>query len=637
MSQLVFFEERVLYTLSSMLIHSIWQFFIIAVVLSLVLKKMENDSGFKRYSVSIIAMGLLVFSAVLTFLWGYFKMKPLKTVYNNLVYTVDLPIETPLTNYSILENISNNFNLDPYQLVFIWIFGVLLLLIRFLGSLIYLQKIKSKSFPIEMLLQINQVFDRIKVQMGVKKKISIMGSRLVHSPVIIGYFNPIILFPVSLVNQLTTDEVTCILSHEVAHYLRKDWLVNILQSLVEIVFYYHPAVYFISKAIRTERENCCDEQAINTMNLNFIQYAKTLVKVQELESQRESVPQLSLAFSKKGNIFFHRIKRILKMNQVKSILNEKILVGLVLIVGILFFSKELSGLQNLKLTQDNNYLGNYFDFLKDQKPPLDTLPEKRESIKIFKSDGTKDIKLSMENGEIISLEVDGKVIAPEQYDDYKDLTEGMYLKSEGKDKNIRGFGNGNMFFQEFDFAPFGQSQGFQFQIDTMIKGLPFYRFEEGSEEMLSFQNKMKELQEKMGKNFQFNFEDLNGFDFQPFDENNINKSFKFYFDGNDFNKGREMDIQKLYDMEIDRPIKGKNVTEVIGNHLNKDGFLIPDKENTIELTGKYLKINGEKQPSNIWNKYKRIFEQEMGTTLDKGAKIKFSYLGKEPKRKYKMI
>lgn len=327
------------------------------------------------------------------------------------------------------------------------------------------------------------------------------------------------------------------------------------------------------------------------------------------------------------------------MDRVKSILNEKFLVGLVLIGSILFFSKEMSGLQNLKITQDNNYLGKYFDFLKDQKQPLDTLPEKRESIKIFKRDGTKDVKLSMENGEIISLEVDGKVIAPEQYDEYKDLTDGMYLKSEGKDKNTRGFGNGNMFFQEFDFAPFGQGQGFQFQIDTMIKGFPFHMFEEGSDEMLSFQNKMKEIQEKLGENFQFNFENLDGFDFQPFDENNMNKTFKFYFDGENLNieDEKENDIQKLYDIEIERPSKGKNITEVIGNHLNKDGFLIPDKENTIELTGKYLKINGEKQPGNIWNKYKRIFEQEMGTTLDKGAKIKFSYLGKEPKRKYKMI
>ena len=79
----------------------------------------------------------------------------------------------------------------------------------------------------------------------------------------------------------------------------------------------------------------------------------------------------------------------------------------------------------------------------------------------------------------------------------------------------------------------------------------------------------------------------------------------------------------------------KNLEQLIGSQLNRDGFLIAGKNNKIELSGKNLKINGEKQPSNIWNKYKNLFERETGMTLTKDTKLVYEIEGKESKRKYK--
>jgi len=88
------------------------------------------------------------------------------------------------------------------------------------------------------------------------------------------------------------------------------------------------------------------------------------------------------------------------------------------------------------------------------------------------------------------------------------------------------------------------------------------------------------------------------------------------------------------DMDYGR--RSSNFSEALGNALNRDGLLIPNKENKVELTGKHLKINGEKQPTNIYQKYKRIFEETSGTTLEKNSKLEFKFEGKESKRKYRV-
>jgi len=77
----------------------------------------------------------------------------------------------------------------------------------------------------------------------------------------------------------------------------------------------------------------------------------------------------------------------------------------------------------------------------------------------------------------------------------------------------------------------------------------------------------------------------------------------------------------------------KTVADVLGKELNRDGLLEPFKENKVQLTGKHLKINGDKQPKNIWGKYKRIYEEQTGMALSKKSRIDFSVEGKKSNRK----
>jgi hypothetical protein len=105
-------------------------------------------------------------------------------------------------------------------------------------------------------------------------------------------------------------------------------------------------------------------------------------------------------------------------------------------------------------------------------------------------------------------------------------------------------------------------------------------------------------------------------------------------DGDTFIEPFGGDPENMPDFNTSRG--NNNFSDAIGNALNRDGLLIPNQSNKVELTGKHLKINGEKQPNNIYQKYRRIFEEESGTTLEKNSKLQFSFEGKEAKRKYKV-
>ena len=120
----------------------------------------------------------------------------------------------------------------------------------------------------------------------------------------VGYLRPVILMPVGLLTGLPTGQVEAILLHELAHIRRYDYLVNLLQVFVEGLLFYHPAVWWISGVMRTERENCCDDVVVSTTGVAH-EYAAAL---EILERQRIS-PGMTLAAN--GGSLVNRVQRLL--------------------------------------------------------------------------------------------------------------------------------------------------------------------------------------------------------------------------------------------------------------------------------------------------------------------------------------
>jgi hypothetical protein len=122
-------------------------------------------------------------------------------------------------------------------------------------------------------------------------------------PAALGVLRPAILLPLSGLSGLSSAQIEALLAHELAHVRRHDYLVNLFQTAVETLLFYHPAVWWISRQVRVERENCCDDLAIEATG-DARAYARALLR---LEEQRAMV---QLAVAATGATLLPRIARL---------------------------------------------------------------------------------------------------------------------------------------------------------------------------------------------------------------------------------------------------------------------------------------------------------------------------------------
>jgi GWxTD domain-containing protein len=141
--------------------------------------------------------------------------------------------------------------------------------------------------------------------MGLARPVALLESCLADVPIMIGYLKPAIVMPIGLLAGLPPDQVEAILLHELAHIRRADYLINLLQTGIEGLLFYHPAVWWVSGVVRAERENCCDDAVVELQG-NAREYAAALYTV---EQHRSRVPQAALAAT--GGSLTRRIRRLL--------------------------------------------------------------------------------------------------------------------------------------------------------------------------------------------------------------------------------------------------------------------------------------------------------------------------------------
>lgn len=122
--------------------------------------------------------------------------------------------------------------------------------------------------------------DRAANRLASRIRVEMYESSRVRIPIVIGYLRPLILLPASITTSLTPMQLEAILLHELAHIQRHDFLTNVFQTIVETVFFYHPAVWWISRQLRLEREHCCDDLAASVCG-NRVEYGRALLILDE--------------------------------------------------------------------------------------------------------------------------------------------------------------------------------------------------------------------------------------------------------------------------------------------------------------------------------------------------------------------
>jgi TonB family protein len=174
--------------------------------------------------------------------------------------------------------------------VALWAIGVFTLTTRLLVAWLRTERVRRLDVrPVSDGLQI--AVDRLARGLGVGRAVALFESPWVDVPTVIGWLKPTILLPIGALTGLSAQQVEAVLSHELAHIKRHDYLVNVLQNFAETVFFYHPAVWWLSRQIRVEREHCCDDVAVEACG-NAVIYARALAA---LEQSRQHAATLALA------------------------------------------------------------------------------------------------------------------------------------------------------------------------------------------------------------------------------------------------------------------------------------------------------------------------------------------------------
>ena len=213
-------------------------------------------------------------------------------------------------------------------IVGIWFTGVLLFSLRPLSGWNTMRRLSTKqtsTVPSDLLKLLRETAESL----GVTQAVRIFQSSLVTVPLVTGVLRPTILLPASIVTGLPPVQLRAILAHELAHIRRHDQLVNLWQTLVETVFFYHPLVWWLSHQIRCERENCCDDLAVSVSG-GQIEYSRALLAVEDLRGTASA-----LMLSSHGGSLSSRIRRLVTGEPSRHRFGVLSLVAtLVLLAGI---------------------------------------------------------------------------------------------------------------------------------------------------------------------------------------------------------------------------------------------------------------------------------------------------------------
>jgi beta-lactamase regulating signal transducer with metallopeptidase domain len=339
-------SEKIIGALGWTLFHSLWQGAVIASLFVLLMVLTRKSRPQVRYIIGVAALLLMFTVSTLTLLITIDsptlpkKQVTQKTQFSLTSATTSGEIDRVKVNNK--QNLKNNllgsfisffkgyFKEHLPLIVTVWLLGMLLYVLKFTGGFMYKKRFKTSGVrePSEFWQKKLQVLCN---RMGVTKPIRFMESSLVKVPVLVGHFKPVILFPASIISGLPQGQVEVLLVHELAHILRKDYLINILQHLLDILYFYHPGIRWISSMIRYERENCCDDMAIS-MTGNTLNFAKALTNIYS-NSQRIHGTIMAITGSK--NKLLNRIKRILSRSKSGSKFSDGFIAASILSLCIL--------------------------------------------------------------------------------------------------------------------------------------------------------------------------------------------------------------------------------------------------------------------------------------------------------------
>jgi beta-lactamase regulating signal transducer with metallopeptidase domain len=305
--------------LASSLVHFLWQGALLALVLGAWLRWAKPATAATRYLAGVLTLAAMLVAPAATFL--YLSSQPAASPVasgpaapgpSRADSQVPGAASSPVTSQAAQDASragaprSLRWFGAPVQVVVLafWIAGVVTLSLRLFGGWVVARRLATRATrPVAP--EIHALARRVAGRLALDRFVHVVESSVVRVPVMVGWLKPVVLLPASAMSGLTPTQIEALLAHELAHIRRHDYIVNLMQSAVETLLFYHPGVWWVSRQIRAEREHCADDLAVAVCD--------RLVYVSALADLAQITRTPGLALAATDGSLLRRVRRLLSV------------------------------------------------------------------------------------------------------------------------------------------------------------------------------------------------------------------------------------------------------------------------------------------------------------------------------------
>ncbi len=531
------FNDPAVSALGWTLLHSLWQATGLAALLWLVSR--SSDNARLRYGVAYSTMMLQLALSVFTFGWIFEPATAQSTSTASVeIFAVLTAPEQGLSHW-------NAERLMAWVVVF-WLVGLGIGSVRMgmaFGRVRRMQRMATRAVPADF----RQRCQALAQRLGYHGKLRIGISDQIGGPALLGHLKPMLIFPLAIVNQLSPEQAEAVILHELAHLSRQDHWWNLLQCIVEVLFYYHPVMWWISARIREEREHCCDDLVL-THGPGGLPYAKALLYFE----QQHRTPATAVALTNSPGGLLGRVQRFLHQQNIPYQMKSRLfLLPLLTLIALISTAAYHPADEATAPETDCTIPAP----LPSPAPAVsaqnivaispDTLPQGRHQVSSFRNGESTEV--IVEDGEIKELKINGDKIPPSEYERHTPMVE--QLLGVDNDRKFETF-----FFDGSNFPR--DLEGTERELHDMEKeleksGIRIERhFESMGDNWESLGERLGEMGERLGRSF----EDM----------------FEFDSDGNTFRFELRGEEDGIFEFDLDSLMRDGN-----GSHIfrfdNRDG------------------------------------------------------------------
>ena len=291
-------------TLGWTLVHFVWQGAVLGLIFFALMRICAGASPRVRYGIGMMLLVATLVVPLATFITLH-ESASAAGLQKVLSARAEVALErvVPAEAASTLDLVRDRLELVLPWIVVLWGIGVAFLSMRVAIGWRQLRRIATRGVrPLGG--EWPERIQALRSALGIRQSIQVLESSIVAVPTVMGFLKPVVLMPTACLLRMSTDQLELLIAHELGHVRRWDYLANLLQVVIETLLFYHPAVRWMSRRVRAEREQCCDDLVVAHCG-RAMTYAKALTN---LESLRAGLPAPALAAT--GGQLTNRVERL---------------------------------------------------------------------------------------------------------------------------------------------------------------------------------------------------------------------------------------------------------------------------------------------------------------------------------------